>query len=108
MAALLDQAARAEVSHQLACAEGPGRDLVAVVDAIGQSAERRRANGDHVAGLVREAAAGLITVAYRRKRRAHEQGEPVGILVLVVERLRCELERVSADLRQIVASLQAE
>src|SRR5215510_5288720 len=63
MAALLDQTACTEISHQLAGAEGPGCDLVAIVDAIGQSTERRRANRDHVAALVREAAAGLIAVA---------------------------------------------
>ena len=59
----------------------PGRCRFTVRHAVVQSTQPCAVDGDHVAQLVREAAAGLVTVFNGCKQRAEEQHEPVGVLV---------------------------
>src|SRR3546814_7791200 len=66
-------AARGQVLHEGGGAEGPGRDLVAVVHHVHQRAELAGADGDDVARLVGEALAGAVAVLQRREHGAEEQ-----------------------------------
>src|SRR4051812_31950624 len=92
-----DQAAGRQIGEQRAGAEGPGRRLVAEAHAVDQGAEPVRGDHDDVVALVREAAAGAVAVLGRGEHRAQEQGDAVGVLVVLADRLADEVEYVAAD-----------
>ena len=58
----LQQAAVGKVADEGAQAEAPGRRRLAMRHAVLQAAQPVAVDGDHVAQLVRETAAGLVTV----------------------------------------------
>ena len=88
---------RARLSHQRRDAESPRRDLVGMVDAVDERAQRRRRHRDDVADDVGEALPLGVPVLGRREHRAEEQHEAVGVLMVRPDRVTDEIERIAAD-----------
>src|SRR3954452_2415264 len=85
-----------KVNHEGLKSEPPRPHLIAGVDAVLQGAELSAADGHFVADEVGEALARSAAILRWRKQGAEEQHEPVGILVVLVQRLVSQVLRVAA------------
>lgn len=94
----LEQTALCEVAHQRRNTEGPGRAFGGEPHGVDERAEACRGNLDDITDLVGEALLRRVAVLRRRKQRAEEKHETIGILVMGADRLLDEIGRVAADL----------
>ena len=94
----LKQAACSQIGHQGVEAELPYRSLVAVVDAVVHGAQLLAADDHAISELVGETGARGITVFSWGEQGAEEQQETVRVLVIAIERLLDQIQRIATDL----------
>src|SRR5579863_1684534 len=107
-AELAQQTSASQIAHQRGAAEAPGRNAVAVVDPVDESAELRCRDGDPVAELVGEALAFGATVFGGCEHGAAIEHDTIRILVHATHHLRHQLGGVAADLAHRAFAAQHE